>query len=202
MEGIEQKYNEFALTPSDINEHLPTLYAYAKECETILECGVRGCISSYALSLGLLHNQKPVKRLTMNDLTKCDIEQLLSFGKETDLELKYEWRNDLELEIGEVDLTFIDTYHVYGQLKRELSKFAPLTNMYMIMHDTEVDKIDGECTRCGWSPETMAQRTAIPVEEHSIGLQKAIDEFLQQNADWRVKEAFVNNNGLTVLERI
>jgi hypothetical protein len=202
MDGIAQKYNELVATPSDINEHLPTLYGYAKECETILECGVRGCISSYALSLGLLHNEKPVKFLMMNDLTECDIQPLLCLGKETDLELKFEWKNDLDLECAKVDLTFIDTYHVYGQLKRELAKFAPLTHKYIIMHDTEIDKIDGECIRRDWSPETMAQRTSIPVEEHSIGLQKAIDEFLQQNADWRVKEVFVNNNGLTVLERI
>ena len=33
---------------SDINEHLPTLHDYASKCESVLELGVRGVISSYA----------------------------------------------------------------------------------------------------------------------------------------------------------
>ena len=40
MNHIEKKYITLASTQSDINEHLPTLYQYAKECETILELGV------------------------------------------------------------------------------------------------------------------------------------------------------------------
>jgi hypothetical protein len=40
------------------------------------------------------------------------------------LNLDYRWVNDLDLQLDSpVDLTFIDTWHVYGQLKRELHKF-------------------------------------------------------------------------------
>ena len=201
MDFIESKYATLCKTPSDINEHLPTLYAYAKECETALECGVRGCVSSYAISLGLLHNQKQVKTLTLNDLTACNVSDLCYHAEETDLTLDCQWMSDLELDILNVDMVFIDTYHVYGQLKRELEKFAPLTRKYILMHDTEVDRTVGECLRNGWDPEVMAARTNIPVEEHKIGLQRAIDEFLEQNAEWAVKEEWVNNNGLTVLQR-
>jgi len=35
-----------------------------------------------------------------------------------------------------------------------------------------------------------------------VGLKPAIDEFLQQNSHWKVKEVFTNNNGLTILERV
>ena len=38
----------------DIMEHLPTLYKYAKECDSAFETGVRGCVSSWAFTLGLL----------------------------------------------------------------------------------------------------------------------------------------------------
>ena len=187
MNHIEKCYIYLKDTQSDINEHLPTLYEYAKECESVLELGVRGCVSSYAFSLGLLHNNKKNKFLMMNDLTECDI--------------KYKWINDLDLDVKNSDLTFIDTYHIYGQLKRELNKFAPLTNKYIIMHDTEVDKINGECLRNGWNPEYMASISNIPVEEHKMGLQKAIDEFLEINKDWKLKITYNNNNGLTVLQR-
>lgn len=200
MNHIEKCYIYLKDTKSDINEHLPTLYEYAKECESVLELGVRGCVSSFAFSLGLLHNNKKNKFLMMNDLTECDIKQLMHYSKSTDLKIKYKWINDLELEVkNNFDLVFIDTYHIYGQLKRELKKFAPITNKYIIMHDTEVDKINGECLRNGWNPEHMAKISNIPIEEHKIGLQKAIDEFLEQNKEWKLKICYTNNNGLTVL---
>ena len=203
MEEIELKYLSLKETPSDINEHLPTLYEYAKDCNSVLELGVRGCVSSYALALGLLHStNKKRKYMFMNDLTECKIGYLLCYSMRANLRINYEWMNDLELDLKRTfDLVFIDTYHVYGQLKRELNKFAPITNKYIIMHDTEVDKINGECLRNGWSPERMAQISNIPVEEHKIGLQKAIDEFLEQNKEWSIKEVYTNNNGLTILKR-
>jgi hypothetical protein len=202
MELIKIKYNELKNTKSDINEHLETLYNYAIECESVLELGVRGCVSSYAFSYGLLNNNKKNKHLMMNDLTECDIKQLLHYAKKTDLNIKYKWINDLELDVKHnYDLTFIDTYHIYGQLKRELKKFAPITNKYIIMHDTEVDKINGECLRNGWNPEHMAKISGIPEEEHKIGLQKAIDEFLLENPHWKIKIIYNNNNGLTILHK-
>jgi len=202
MELIKTKYNELKNTKSDINEHLETLYEYAKECESILELGVRGCVSSYAFSYGLLNNNKKNKHLMMNDLTECDIKQILHYAKKTDLNIKYKWINDLELDVKHnYDLTFIDTYHIYGQLKRELKKFAPITNKYIILHDTEVDKINGECLRNGWNPKHMENVSGIPEEEHKIGLQKAIDEFLIENPHWKIKKIYTNNNGLTILHK-
>jgi hypothetical protein len=41
MEILKNKYNILCNTPSDINEHLPTLYKYATECESIIELGIR-----------------------------------------------------------------------------------------------------------------------------------------------------------------
>jgi hypothetical protein len=69
------------------------------------------------------------------------------------------------------------------------------------MHDTEVDKIHGECIRNMWNPKTMADITGIPEEEHKKGLQQAIDEFLASNPEWVLHEVFTNNNGLTILKR-
>ena len=202
MELIKQKYELLKNTKSDINEHLETLFDYATNCESVLELGVRGCVSSYAFAYGLLNNNKSNKHLMMNDLTECDIKQLLHYAKKTDLNIKYKWINDLELEVKHnYDLVFIDTYHIYGQLKRELNKFASITNKYIIMHDTEVDKINGECLRNNWIPEQMAYITGIPVEEHKLGLQKAIDEFLLNNPEWKIKKIYDNNNGLTILQK-
>ena len=52
MTELEIKYNELCVTPSDINEHLPTLKVYAEQCEHVTEMGVRGIVSTYALLMG------------------------------------------------------------------------------------------------------------------------------------------------------
>ena len=199
---INKKYTLLCNRRSDINQHLPTLYKYALECKTVLELGVRGCISSWAFALGLLNGKNDLCTLYMNDITPCNVSELIESCKNTKLKLNYIWMNDLQIELTEnVDLTFIDTWHVYGQLKRELEKFSKTTNKYIIMHDTQVDKIYGETIRCGWNAVAQSIQTGIPVDEITCGLQKAIDEFLETNSNWKIKEVFTNNNGLTILEK-
>lgn len=209
MENIERKYNFLCNTQSDINEHLPTLYNYATKCETIFETGVRGVVSSWALVYGLLNNNKSRKSILLNDITYCDISELLNDTKDLNIDIKSKWINNLNLEISEnVDLTFIDTWHVYGQLKRELEKFSKVTNKYIIMHDTTVDEWHGETIRTGWCGELYTENvqrlsleSGIPVEEITKGLWPAIDEFLKNNHNWELLERYTNNNGLTVLKR-
>ena len=203
MESVENKYTFLSNTTSDINEHLPTLYKYATECESIIELGVRGCVSSWAFTWGLLNNNKADKKLILNDITACDISELLSTTQNLNINISYKWINDLDIVMyNNVDLTFIDTWHIYGQLKRELDKFSKVTHKYIIMHDTTVDEFDGETIRSGWNAEVQSQQSGFPVEEINCGLWKAIEEFLSNNTNWILRERFVNNNGLTVLERI
>lgn len=206
MDIIEEKYNQLCNKSSDINEHLPTLYRYSTECESVIELGVRGCVSSWAFVNGLLHNNKNKKKILMNDLTDCDINNLLEAVNDLDIEINYEWKNDLDIEVNEnYDLTFIDTWHVYGQLKRELEKFSKITNKYIIMHDTTVDEWEGETIRCMGGrrrAEIQSQQTGIPVDEIMKGLWYAVEEFLDDNEEWKLLERYTNNNGLTILERI
>lgn len=200
---INNKYVSFCKLSSDINEHLPTLSKYAMECESVLELGVRGCISSWAFVNGLLNNNSPNKLLFMNDLNVCNIDELLTQTKTLNIEIKYEWINDLELDIKQnVDLTFIDTWHIYGQLKRELDKFSKITNKYIIMHDTTVDGVHGETIRNRWNATEQSVESGFPIEEINCGLGKAISDFLENNQDWKIKEVFTNNNGLTILEKL
>jgi len=203
MDYVEQKYRYLSNQPSDINEHLPTLYTYATKCESIIELGVRGCISSWAFVYGLLQNNSDNKKILLNDITACNIDELLHITQNLNIEIKYEWKNDLDLDIKEnVDLTFIDTWHVYGQLKRELNKYSLITNKYIIMHDTTVDEIDGETIRCNYNLTEQLKQSGFSVEEINCGLGKAISEFLDNNTNWKILEKYTNNNGLTILERI
>ena len=205
MQTILDNYRHHSESTGDINEHLPTLARYASECESIIELGVRGCISSWAFCKGLLDNNKPVKKMFLNDITVCDIESLLCAAKSPDvnIDVTYQWINDLLVDTSclETDLTFIDTWHVYAQLKRELEKYSKITKKYIIMHDTEVDANYGETIRCGWNAEEQSRQTGYPVEEINRGVIPAVVEFLENNPEWTMHEHYKNNNGLTILQR-
>lgn len=209
MDTIKNRYNYLKNSSSDINEHLETLYKYATKCESVIELGVRGCVSSWALINGLIDNNSNNKKIFLNDLEKCNIESLVNavntFNRSSNnkIQLDYQWINDLDLELkSSYDLTFIDTWHIYGQLKRELNKFSKYTNKYIIMHDTTIDEIYGENIRCGLNIEELQKKSGFTREELTTGLKRAIDEFLAENSNWVLKEKFTNNNGLTILERI
>jgi hypothetical protein len=199
---VQSTFQHLVNTSSDINEHLPTLSKYASECESVFETGVRGCVSSWAFAHGLLLNNSSTKTLFMNDIEECDVGKLLQYTRDLPIVINYKWIDNLKLNFTQsYDLTFIDTWHVYGQLKRELAKFAPITNKYIIMHDTTVDEWLGESIRDNHDVNKQSQWSGFPVEEINRGLWPAIEEFLVANPNWVLHERFTNNNGLTVLRR-
>ena len=213
MEILHSKYNTLCNQCSDINEHLPTLCKYASECNSVFETGVRGVVSSYALTYGLLTNpnNQNKKEILLNDLTECNIVEFMRCTQKLPIDVNYIWKSNLEIDLVKTyDLTFIDTFHVYGQLKRELEKFSKFTNKYIIMHDTTIDGVIGEAKRGGGygnyyytnnKMDELSKITNLPVNEILNGLWPAIEEFLATNPDWRLKERFTNNNGLTILEK-
>lgn len=197
---LRDYYNNRKTIVSDINEHLETLYTYALECESIFETGVRTVVSSYAFAYALSQNNKTKKSLILNDIVECDTSEISDLCKINNIELKCMWCNNLNLTFtNNVDLTFIDTWHVYGQLKRELNHFKDITNKYIILHDTTVDRVYGESIRLNRDIPLESKQSGIPFEEICQGLGRAVDEFLKSNDDWVIIEEFTHNNGLTIL---
>lgn len=198
---LQQRYVEKATTPSDINEHIPTLLKYGSECNHITECGVRSVVSSYAFALALKH-KKP------NRLIQVDLDwhiNLDTFKRECDMEgvdVVFYKQSDLECPIEQTDLLFIDTWHIYGHLKRELERWNGYVSKYIILHDTTSDEWDGESIRMGLHIDEQVKWSGYPREEITKGLWPAVEEFLESHPEWRIKERFTNNNGLTILERI
>jgi hypothetical protein len=185
---------------SDINEHLPTLYEYTQKCNSVVECGVRNIVSSYAFGLGLLNNSN--NSYTLIDPYKSkQIDGFLDLCKQEGVNASFIEKSDLECELVETDLLFIDTWHVYGQLKRELAYWHLSVKKYIIMHDTTVDEWEGETIRCRWNAAKQSIQHNIPVEEITKGLWPAIEEFLIDHPEWTVEKRFTNNNGLTILTR-
>ncbi len=87
----------------------------------------------------------------------------------------------LKVGIEETDLLFIDTWHVYEQLKEELRLHGSKARKYIVLHDT---------TTFGENGEGEGRR----------GLWPAVEEFLAVG-EFQIKERFQNNNGLTILVR-
>jgi hypothetical protein len=198
--NIYNKYTQKCRESSDINEHLPTLYEYARKVDHITECGVRGVVSSYAFAAGLLG--KPKNRLICVDLDTND--NVRAFGGECAAEginRVFYQQSDLDCPIEQTDLLFIDTWHIYGHLKRELARWHSHVGKYIIMHDTTVDEWQGETIRCGWNAHQQSAQTGIPVDEINRGLWPAVEEFLRAHPEWKLERRYTNNNGLTILAR-
>jgi len=168
-------------TSSDINEHLPTLYSYAKQCETIAEFRVRHVVSSYALA-----HARPKKLICVDIATNDCVQDFIEVCKECNINLTFHLASTLNYELEEpVDLLFIDTRHTYRQLAQELTLHSPKVKKFLIFHDTE----------------TYGYVNEYDIEDEKQGLNPAIEEFLKIHSEWEKLEVFTNNNGLTILKR-
>jgi hypothetical protein len=181
MQQLEEIYNFKCQTPSDINEHLPTLKRYTEECEHVTEMGVRWVVSTFAFMMG-----KPKKLISIDidPVEKHGIktEDLIELSKSVNVDFTFVVGDTTKIEIEETDFLFIDTLHTYNQLKKELELHANKSKKYIGFHDTT----------------TFAQIG----EYKEVGLWPAIEEFLIANENWVISEKFENNNGLTILKRI
>jgi cephalosporin hydroxylase len=199
-------YEKAKNNQSDINEHVETLYNYALQSKSVLELGVSEGNSSWGLLKGLCDNTSNDKVFIQCDIREfCDnVENVSKIANENHITHKYYSMSDLDLDLNGItfDLTFIDTWHVYGQLKRELEKFSPITNKYIIMHDTEIDGIVGESVRCNWDLKEYANKFGWTEEEVGGGLLQAVNEFIETHPEWKMIYQVRNNNGLTIFERV
>jgi len=125
-------------------------------------------------------------------LTECRIEGVFA---------SFEEASDLECPLKETDLLFIDTWHVYGHLKRELAYWHGHVKKFIILHDTTVDEVNGETLRLGDDPVKQSVASGIPVEEIIRGLGPAVTEFLADHPEWMLEAKYTHNNGLTILRR-
>jgi hypothetical protein len=201
LSALQTLYNTFVTRTSDINEHLPTLLRYATQCSSVVEFGVRGGASTSALLLGLMTDGTTPKKYIGVDISDCPITQTFSDAcKDTCIEYTFIKHDSATVDIPTVDLLFIDSWHIYGHLKRELARNVSRVNKFIILHDTTVDEWAGESIRNGWNIAQQSKDTGYPQHEICAGLWPAVHEFLHTYADeWELCERFTNNNGLTIL---
>lgn len=195
MNKILEKYRQLSEIPSDINEHLVTLKKHTEECDTIVEMGVRSIVSTWAFLAG-----KPKKLISLDlyNPTKFggNLQEVYDLVSSTGIDFSFIEHDSLTYELEPCDLLFIDTWHDYLQLKKELTKHHTKVKKYIIFHDT---------VSFANSNEKNAEEMGILNQNETNlpkGLWPAIEEFLYHNKNWVIWEKKPNNNGLTVLKRI
>jgi hypothetical protein len=175
---FELEYEWAIKNPSDINENVNVLYELAKECNTVVEMGVRTGVSTRAFL------NTNVKLISFDIVLDYKVQQLFDYAKKQNKDVQYIKDNVLNIEIDECDLLFIDTLHTYDQLKQELKLHGNKAKKYIAFHDTHTFGLRDE------------------VGNGRKGLMTAIIEFMSTNPHWVFHIHKTNNNGLTVLKRV
>jgi len=196
------EFTKAYITPSDINEHIETLRRYASNCSSVAEFGVRGGVSTCGLLYGLSQSTSPQKSYIGVDINDCEITGRMSnLATQSDIKYNFIKADSAIADIEPVDLLFIDSWHVYGHLKRELAKNHTKVAKHIIMHDTTVDEFYGESLRCGWDTKQQSIKSGYSEDEIRKGLWPAISEFLHDHPEWELEKKYTNCNGLTILSR-
>jgi hypothetical protein len=179
----------------DINEHLPTLREYASHCDHVTEMGTRFAISTFALLMG---RPKKVVSIDMNyHFFKPFESEINDFANQCGTPFQFIEADVLKIDIEKTDMLFIDTLHTYNQLSKELRRHEKNVSKWIILHDT---------ITFGQTNEEFYQNGVISDEisnqfVEKRGLYTALIDFLEENRNWKIKEHFTNNNGLTIIER-
>lgn len=182
MQDIYNKLLHRVEVPSDINEHMMTLAGFSMMCDHITEMGVRDVVSTYAFLAA-----KPKKLVCIDIYYSNNIEEAIELGDKNGIQVEFIHDNTVspDFEIEQTDFLFIDTWHVYPQLKKELEKHAHKANKFIGFHDTV----------------TFGEKNEGDLETPTRGLNPAINEFLQENPEWIKCYDYKHNNGLTILKR-
>jgi len=193
MEKILQKYHEHKDNPSDINEHLETLYNLGRECSHITEMGVRWVSSTWPLIYS-----NPKKMISYDIVTAPNINEVLELCNEYSINYSFEQRDVLQIVIEPTELLFIDTLHTYNQLRKELELHSGKVSKYIVLHDTEhFGRVDEEI----YGHANGSIKTMYTIRQ---GLMTAIEDFLLSDIgrNWKIEKIYENNNGLTILRNV
>lgn len=202
---IEDGFKMVKDTPSNVNEHIPTLAEYTEKCSSVVELGVSDMVTTWAFLKGLRFNKKKKKNLTCVDILDkpAKFKEVQELAKKNQISMEFIKGNSTEITIPKCDMLFIDTTHHYAQLSRELEKHHDHVKKYIVMHNTEIDGRYGEIVRMCYyyDVEKTQKEYGYSIEDMCKGLGFAIDEFLKNHPEWTVEKHFNNNNGLTILHK-
>ena len=188
----------------DINEHVPTLIEYGLKVTSITEMGVR-----FGWSTRSFLYARPMRLLSIDKYPWGSIEQ--AGGNPQPKNFYFEhykqlYRNIVDFQfilsdttkmqpIPLTELLFIDTFHHRDCLQKELELHGNQAMKYILLHDTTTFGLRGQ------ADDSLIFIDHVTTNEPGTGLITAIQDFLHKNPHWHVHQVFLQNNGLTVLQR-
>lgn len=180
-------YQTLCRTPTDITAHLPVFKKYAEQCVHVTEFGVRDVVSTYAfIESGAVIRSYDIEY-------SPNMQPALEYARKRAVDLKFIIRDTLYIKdkagrsaIDETDFLFIDTLHIYKQLREELKLHGNRARKYLAFHDVF----------------TYGYKDEVPNNSPVNGLLPAIFEFMENNQQWVVEHFSTNSNGLLILKRI
>ncbi len=198
---LEKQYIKCCSEYSDIYEHLPLLRQLASECSTVVEIGLRGMVSSWGLLQGLSENSTSTRSYIGIDIYYPPVEILYSAMKLSEgngINFEFWNANDMDIDIPEMELLFIDSLHTYCHLTYELEKFSPKVSHYIAMHDTSAPwgNMDDDAYVGNYSEYPAHYNRS------KRGLWPAVEDFLAYHPEWTLFARHYNNHGFTILKRI
>lgn len=135
----------------DMAPHYRTLTRYARECTLIVEFGVRGGVSTWALLDGLYDGG----HLFSVDIVDCVVPPRVSGDAKWTFIVGDDMDPDVQAQLPEMaDLVFIDTSHEYDHTVREIALAMTLNPRRLVFHDyvmpTVAQAVDEFCAASGW----------------------------------------------------
>jgi hypothetical protein len=119
---------------SDIAEHYDDLKAFAEQCDTIVEFGVRSIYPGSSTSAFLDGVQRKLISVDIQTPLGKGVAWEIAERRGVTWELRI--RDSREVEIPEVDFIFIDSDHTREQVLAELNLHAASARKYIGFHDT------------------------------------------------------------------
>lgn len=177
MATISTIYLNKWLENEQLNFHLPLLKHLSTGLSHVTEMGTRDVTSTWAL---LAAKPDKVVSIDWNRPPICvpaeALEQARQFAEEAGIGFDFIEGDTTDLQIEITDLLFIDTWHTYEQILLELLLHSDQVRRYIVAHDTN--------------------------ERYFPGMSCGIEDFLNLNPQWVLKEYQDQFPGITVLERV
>ena len=195
---------------SQMRNYIRVLQKYAQGCEHITEMGVAVVCSSWAFL-----SAKPKRMVSVDIDEKCPVQEIEQVAKQMGINYEFivgDTNHGVTATLGgltpfnsnythngkpvphytseKTDLLFIDTYHRYESLKKELELHADKAKKYIILHDT-ISFTPGKHpqSQCGEGGDMK-------------GLLPAVEEFLAANPHWVTEHHYDDWPGLYIMKRI
>ena len=191
---------------ADISCNLPLIAALLKEHAPahVTEMGVRNAVSSWTFAQYAAERAAAGRAIeyVATDITRREPVGALDAAMAGCPGVAYAFRegDDLTIPQWDTDFLFLDTWHTYRQLAKELLRWAPRTRGVLVLHDTALfgGRDEGEE---GHGEKPVDEALFSGVAPGSVGLLAAVNQFLASpaGARWRVAQQNDNCNGIMVL---